>query len=137
MNKVCLIGRLTKEPTLKKTANDISTTYSTLAVNRAFKNADGKYDADFINIVAWRHNADFLCKYVNKGDQVGIEGRIQTRTFESEEKGKIYITEVLVEQVTLLGGKKETTKNEAVVSEENDPFSDFGESVEIDESFLD
>ena len=90
MNRVCLIGRLTKDTELRATPNGTYTTSNTIAVNRNFKNANGEYDADFINIVAWRNTAEFLCKYAKKGSLVGCEGRIQTRTYEDTDGKKTF-----------------------------------------------
>lgn len=139
MNRVCLIGRLTKDTELRATPNGTYTTSNTIAVNRNFKNANGEYDADFINIVAWRNTAEFLCKYAKKGSLVGCEGRIQTRTYEDTDGKKVYVTEVLVEQVDLLEKKQENRETNAETKQEpvNDPFADFGETVQLDDNFLD
>ena len=139
MNRVCLIGRLTKDTELRATPNGTYTTSNTIAVNRNFKNANGEYDADFINIVAWRNTAEFLCKYAKKGSLVGCEGRIQTRTYEDTDGKKVYVTEVLVEQVDLLEKKQENRETNVETKQEpvNDPFADFGETVQLDDNFLD
>lgn len=139
MNRVCLIGRLTKNTELRATPNGTYTTSNTIAVNRNFKNANGEYDADFINIVAWRNTAEFLCKYAKKGSLVGCDGRIQTRTYEDTDGKKVYVTEVLVEQVDLLEKKQENRETNTETKQEpvNDPFADFGETVQLDDNFLD
>lgn len=136
MNRVCLTGRLTKEVELRATPSGVYTTSNTIAVNRNFKNSDGKYDTDFINIIAWRNTAQFLGNYAKKGSLIGIDGKIQTRNYENQDGQKIYVTEVLVEQVDLLESKKqesETPKEEP----QNDPFAEYGETVSIDDNFLD
>jgi single-strand DNA-binding protein len=140
MNKLLLVGRLTKETELKVTPNGAFATSNTIAVNRNFKNNNGEYEADFINIVAWRNTAEFLCKYANKGSLVGLEGRLQTRNYQNNEGQKVYVTEMLVEQVELLGAKKEenTQNNQNIVQNvEEDPFAAFGEQVNIEDNFLD
>ncbi len=109
MNKAILIGRLTREPELRTTGNATSVCSFTLAVNRRFKNAEGNYDADFINCVAWRNHAELIYKHVGKGDMLGIVGNIQTRNYEKD-GSKIYITEVVVEEIHFVGSKKETDK---------------------------
>lgn len=110
INNVVLVGRLTKDVELKKTASGISYTNFTLAVNRSFKNEQGETEADFINCVVWRNQAENLCKYMRKGSQIGVEGRIQTRSYETEE-GMRYITEVVANSITFLENKAEKTDN--------------------------
>ena len=105
MNKVELIGRLTKTPELKTTTNGIDFCNFTVAVNRRFKNANGEYEADFISCVAWRQQAIYICQYFNKGDMVGLVGSIKTRNFEKDDATKVYITEVAVEEVHFCGSK--------------------------------
>lgn len=112
MNKVELIGRLTKTPELKTTASGIDYCNFTVAVNRRFKNANGDYEADFINCVAWRQQADFICKYFNKGDMIGLVGSIQTRNYDKDDGTKVYVTEVVVEEVHFCGSKA-SNNNEA------------------------
>lgn len=99
MNKAILVGRLTRDPELKATASGVSVCSFTVAVNRRFKNADGGHDADFINCVAWRQQAEFLAKYFSKGRMVGVVGSIQTRNFDNKDGQKVYVTEVAVDEV--------------------------------------
>ena len=108
MNKSILIGRLTKAPELRTTQSGISVASFTVAVNRRFKNQDGGYDADFINCIAWRQQAEFICRYFDKGDMIGIVGSIQTRNYDNKDGQKVYVTEVAVEEVHFCGGKKDT-----------------------------
>ncbi len=108
MNKAILIGRLTKSPELKSTANGVSVTSFTIAVNRRFKNADGNYDADFINCVAWRQQAEFLCRFFDKGSQIGIVGSIQTRNYEGTDGKTVYVTEVACDEIHFVGAKRES-----------------------------
>ncbi|MEG1528345.1 MAG: single-stranded DNA-binding protein [Clostridia bacterium] len=100
MNKVILIGRLTADPELSNTPSGIAVCRFTLAVNRTFKTADGQ-TADFINIIAWRTQAENTCKYLKKGDPCAIVGAIQTRTYEKDGQ-KRYSTEVVADSVEFL-----------------------------------
>lgn len=96
MNSVQLVGNLTRDPEHRTTQSGISTCSFTIACQRKFKNAQGNYDADFISCVAWRNTADFICKYFKKGSKIGINGTIQTRTYEKDGQ-KRYVTEVVAE----------------------------------------
>lgn len=138
MNKIILIGRTTKGIELKYTATNISVANFSLAVTRSYKNANGEYESDFINCIAFGKLAETIKNYVNKGDRLGVEGRIQTRSYQNTEGKNVYITEVIVENIEFLQAKKKETSGAST-----DPFSDFGESVAfeesvtIDDSFLD
>ena len=105
MNKSILVGRLTKEPELRTTANGVSVVSFTVAVNRRFKNAEGNYDADFINCVAYRTTAEFIGKNFIKGQQIGLVGSIQTRSYDKDGK-KVYVTEVAIDEAYFVGGKE-------------------------------
>ena len=107
MNKAILIGRVTKPIELKKTTSGKSVISFTLAVNKDFKNADGKYDADFINCVAFEQRAETISKYVNKGDKFGVIGKINTRIYEKQDGSKTQITEVKVEEFEFFENKKD------------------------------
>ena len=136
MNKVCLIGRITKDPEIRYTANNVAVATFSLAINRTYKNADGEYEADFINCVAFRNTADLLGKYVYKGDQLGIEGHIQTRNYDDKDGKKVYVTEIVVDSLDFLQNKREE-KNEPVVETPTvDPYKDFGEAIEISDDDL-
>ena len=139
MNRVCLVGRLTKDTELRSTPNGVSTTSNTIAVKRNVKNSNGEYTSDFINIIAWRGTAEFLCNYAKKGSLISVDGKIQTRKYENNEGKTIYVTEVLVENVGLLEPKKqETTETQEEPTQEyNDPFEEYGNEVSIDDGFLD
>ena len=110
MNKVILIGRLTKDPELKKTNSGLSYVQFNLAVNRNYVNKSGEKQADFINCVAWRTQADNLVKYIKKGGLIGIEGEIQTRTYDDKNGIKKYITEVLCNSIEFLESKSQQSK---------------------------
>lgn len=104
MNKVILIGRLTNEPKIASSQSGVQVSTFTIAVNRTYKNKDGKYDADFINCKAFRNTAEFIGKYFKKGNQVCVEGSLQTGSYEKDGK-KIYTTDVLLDNVMLLEKK--------------------------------
>lgn len=106
MNKVVLMGRLTKEPEMRATQSNTAVCSFSLAVNRRFKQ-EGQPDADFINVVAWAKTAEFVSKYFTKGQQVGVIGRIQTRNYDDKEGKKIFVTEVVAEEVYFADSKKE------------------------------
>lgn len=100
MNSVNIIGRLTRDPELRKTSNGRSVTNFCLAVNRANE------DADFIDCVAWSETADLACKYLSKGSQIGVSGRIQSRTYDDKNGNSRKIVEVVIERMQFLGDPK-------------------------------
>ena len=102
MNKAILMGRLTADPELRTTQSNISVCSFTLAVNRNYVSSTGERDADFINCVAWRNQAKNMHKYVKKGHLLGVDGRLQTRTYQNEAGETRYITEVVCDFVTFL-----------------------------------
>lgn len=106
MNKVVLMGRLTRDPEARATQSNTAVCSFSLAVNRRFKQ-EGQPDADFINVVAWAKTAEFVSKYFTKGQQVGVIGRIQTRNYDDKEGKKVFITEVVAEEVYFADSKKE------------------------------
>ncbi|MDD3999446.1 MAG: single-stranded DNA-binding protein [Bacilli bacterium] len=105
MNRVILVGRLTKDPELKHTNNDIAVVQFTIAVNRTFVSKSGEKQADFINCVAWRQQAENLARYMRKGSQIGVEGRIQTRSYDDANGMRRFVTEVLVDSIHFLESK--------------------------------
>ena len=109
MNKIILVGRLTKDPEVRSTSAGFSTANFTVAVNRNFKNKDGNYDADFLPCVAFRNTADFVSKFFKKGNMISLEGRVQTRNYDAQDGTKRYVTEVVVENVEFVGGKNESS----------------------------
>jgi len=102
MNRVVLVGRLTKDPDLRYTPNGVAVSSFTLAVNRTFTNQQGEREADFINCVVWRKAAENVANYLKKGSLAGVDGRIQTRSFEGQDGKRVYVTEVLAESVQFL-----------------------------------
>lgn len=105
MNRSVLVGRLTKDPELKYTPNGVPVATFTLAVNRQFKNANGENEADFISIVVWRKPAENVANYLKKGSLAGVDGRIQTRSYDGQDGKRVYITEVVADSVTFLEPK--------------------------------
>ena len=156
MNKVSLIGRLTRDPELRYTSSNLPVATFSLAVNRNFTNQSGEREADFINIVVWRKQAENVKNYLTQGSQVAIDGRLQTRTYDGEDGKKRYITEVIADNVQFLDSKgsrdnsmssssnnnfNDVTPNDfssdmPTTSVKNDPFSDFGSSIEINDDEL-
>lgn len=151
MNRVCLVGRLTAKPELRYTGSNTAYTRFTIAVNRTFQNAQGEREADFINIVAWRRQAENITNYLDKGSQVSIDGRIQTGSFNDKDGNRRYTTEVVADNVQFLDTRRsqnnqtpydyqdapapeEPTQNNVDV--DDDPFADFGDNVSIDDNFL-
>ena len=123
MNKVILMGRLTRDPEMRYTqGNNTAVCSFSLAVNRRFKQ-EGQPDADFINVTAWAKTAEFVGKYFTKGQQVGVIGRIQTRNYDDKDGKKVYVTEVVAEEVYFADSKKEqsnVTTSEGFMAVEGD-----------------
>ena len=147
MNKVCLIGRITKDIEIRYTSSNIPSVRFTLAVNRTFSNQNGEREADFINCIAWRNQAENMNKYVSKGSLVAVEGRIQTGSYEKDGQ-RIFTTDVVADNVQFLESKSQSQNKEDNVTpsdfanntESNAPtttdtseevFADFGDSIEI------
>ena len=107
MNKVVLIGRSTKDAELRHTQSGKSVSTFTLAVDRDFKNAQGEREADFIPCVAWGKLAEICERYITKGKQVAVAGRIQTRNYEDNNGQRRYITEIIVSDLQLLGSRQD------------------------------
>lgn len=131
MNKVIVVGRLTRDPEMKYTTGESATAIArfSLAVNRKFKNADGEYEADFINCVAFGKTAEFVEKYFNKGMAMGIVGRIQTGSYTNKDGQKVYTTEVVVEETEFVESKNKST-SESVVTNNASVQSDFEEATD-------
>ena len=107
MNKVVLIGRSTKDAELRHTQTGKQVTTFTLAVDRDYKNAQGERDADFIPCVAWGKLAEICERYITKGKQVAVAGKIQTRNYEDKNGQRRYITEIIVSDMQLLGSRQD------------------------------
>lgn len=102
MNNVNLVGRLTKDPELSYTPQNLAVATFSLAVNRQFKNANGEREADFINCVIWRQQAENLVNWAKKGALIAISGRIQTRNYENQQGQRVYVTEVVASSFEML-----------------------------------
>ncbi|KGA95729.1 single-stranded DNA-binding protein [Alkalihalobacillus alcalophilus ATCC 27647 = CGMCC 1.3604] len=102
LNRVVLVGRLTRDPELRYTPNGVAVANFTLAVNRTFSNQQGERDADFINCVIWRKPAENVANYLKKGSLAGVDGRIQTRSYDNNEGRRVFITEVVADSVQFL-----------------------------------
>lgn len=120
INNVTLIGRLTRDAELRYTPNNIATAQFNIACNRNFKNANDEYDADFINCVMWREQAERFCNWTRKGMLVGIVGRIQTRSYENQQGQRVYVTEVVAESFQILE-KRDNTANQNSMTEQMPP----------------
>ena len=160
INRTTLVGRLANEPELRYTANGIAVTSFRLAVNRTFSNRNGEREADFINIITWRKTAEAVANYLSKGSLAGIDGRIQTRSYENQQGQRVYVTEVVAEQVQFLEPKNSQNseasnppqqqygnlntnrpeqQNNAQVSSQpqnNDPFASGGQPIDINDDDL-
>lgn len=108
INRVVLVGRLTKDPELKYTPAGAAVATFTLAVNRTFTNQNGEREADFINCVVWRKTAENVSNFLHKGSLTGVEGRLQTRHYEGNDGKRVYVTEVIAEGVQFLEPKKDS-----------------------------
>ncbi len=155
MNRVVLVGRLTRDPEVRTMPNGNAVANFSIAVNRNFKNKEGNVEADFINIVVFGRQVESISKYVFKGSQVGIEGRIQTRTYDAQDGTKRYVTEVVADNVEFLGSKSNSDKEvnayvdttssvfmdapsaeEGIDVSSEDPFKDFGSEVALSDDDL-
>ena len=139
MNKVILMGRLTKDVEMRQTPNNLSVARFTIAVNRRFVK-DGGQQADFINCVAWRQTGEFIARYFQKGSMIAVVGSIQTRSWDGNDGKKQYATEVIVDEAYFTGSKTENTGGNTAtdelvnrlegLNEEYDEFADLNGSVE-------
>ena len=152
MNKVVLVGRLTAKPELRYTASNTAYARFSVAVNRPFANADGKRDADFINVVAWRKQAETISKFFDKGNLIALEGRLQTGSYDDKDGNKRYTVDVALDNFEFVESKNARAASSdssnyeptpydyqdnsgAGVNVESDPFAEFGDSVSIDDNF--
>ncbi|ANB60035.1 single-stranded DNA-binding protein [Anoxybacteroides amylolyticum] len=102
INRVILVGRLTRDPELRYTPNGVAVATFTLAVNRPFTNQQGEREADFINCVVWRRPAENVANFLKKGSLAGVDGRLQTRSYEGQDGKRVYVTEVVADSVQFL-----------------------------------
>lgn len=120
INNVVLIGRLTRDAELRYTPSNIAVATFNLAVNRNFKNDNGDREADFINVVMWRQQAENFANWVKKGNLVGITGRIKTRSYDNQQGQRVYVTEVVAESFQILE-KKDNAANNASMENQIPP----------------
>lgn len=111
INNVVLVGRLTRDPELRKTQTGISVVNFTLAVNRTFQDQSGERQADFINCIAWRGQAENLARYMRQGSLIGVEGRIQTGSYETEQ-GMRYTTDVVANNIQFLESRQQQQQSQ-------------------------
>jgi single-strand DNA-binding protein len=149
MNRVVLVGRLTKDPELKYTPNGVAVCNFTLAVNRPFKNANGDNEADFIPCQVWRKPAENTANFLSKGSLAGVDGRIQVRNFEGQDGKRVYMTEIVADSVQFLEPKKDGNggggqqrqqqqqqNNNQQSRQDNDPFANDGQPIDIGDDDL-
>jgi len=131
INRSVLVGRLTKDPELKYTPSGVAVTQFTLAVDRPYTSQNGEREADFIPVVVWRQLAETCANYLRKGRLTGVEGRIQVRNYENNEGKRVYVTEVVADNVRFLEGNRnnEQPKNQ-------DPFQDDGKPIDYSDANL-
>ena len=156
MNRVDLVGRLTRDPELRHTTSGRAVCQINLAINRTFTSQTGEREADFINVVVWDKQAENVSKYVTKGRLVSVEGRLQSRSYDDKDGKKVYVTEVIANSVQFLSTgsnnsqsstvveqnpfdyeERTTSKPVETVSVEKDVFTDFGDSFSITEDSVD
>lgn len=111
LNRVVLVGRLTKDPELRSTPNGVNVGTFTLAVNRTFTNAQGEREADFINVVVFKKQAENVKNYLSKGSLAGVDGRLQTRSYDNKEGRRVFVTEVVADSVQFLDPKNNNKQN--------------------------
>ena len=152
MNRVMLIGRLTTKPELRYTGSNVPYSRFSIAVNRTFSNNQGQRETDFINVVVWRKQAENVCNFLEKGSLVAVEGRLQTGNYDDKDGNKRYTMDVVGDNVQFLESKGQAQNRASSMDSsygyqpepsyttmdvQNDPFADFGDSVAIDDNFLD
>ena len=152
MNKVFLIGRLSRDPELRHTTSGTAVCQINVAISRPVAQGS-EPQTDFINVVVWNRQAENVARYLSKGRQIAIEGRIQTRNYDNAEGRRTYVTEVIASNVEFLGSANDTPRTTTnsgfdenpfdameppmdTTSVDNDPFASFGEKVEISDSEL-
>ena len=156
MNRVVLVGRLTRDPELRNTNSGVPVVSFTIAVNRTFTSSQsGEREADFINCICFNKQAENLNRFIKKGGLVGVDGRIQTGSYDGADGKKVYTTDVIIENFQFLDtrGSRATSSNESFnndtssvtpydfptnnsTSDSSDPFADFGAKIEVSDSEL-
>lgn len=119
INRAVLTGRITRDPELRYTQNGTAVVQFTLAVDRQFRNQDGEREADFINCVIWRKSAENFANFTHKGSKIGVDGRIQTRSYENQQGNRVYVTEVIVDSFALLDSLQDSQQGSAPQNQNN------------------
>ncbi|WP_413627709.1 single-stranded DNA-binding protein [Fructilactobacillus vespulae] len=135
INTTVLTGRLTRDVELRYTQKGDTNGTFTLAVDRRFKNANGDREADFVNCVIWRKSAENLANFVGKGSLIGVEGRLQTRNYENKQGQRVFVTEVVVENFTLLDTRADSSNRTGYQNNQSSPFSG-GDQIDVSEEEL-
>ncbi|MDG0056948.1 single-stranded DNA-binding protein [Paenibacillus sp. P2(2022)] len=134
INRLVLVGRLTKDPELRYTPNGIATTTFTLAVDRPFTSQSGERETDFLSIVTWRQLAETCANYLKKGRLTAVEGRVQVRNYENSEGKRIYVTEIVADNVRFLEGNRDSQRDPNEPDHrrpyDKDPFHDDGKPID-------
>lgn len=146
MNKVFLVGRLTRDPELRYSSSNLATMRCAIAVDRQFAREGEERGADFINIVAFGNRAETMSKYLTKGSQIAVDGRIQTGSYDGADGKKVYTTDVIVENFQFLDTKgsrnvdmptdSDIPNDDTTTADSSDPFADFGAKIEVSDSEL-
>lgn len=121
LNNISLVGRVVRDVELRYTPSNVAVATFTLAVNRTFKNENGEREADFINCVMWRQQAENLANWAKKGALIGITGRIQTRSYDNQQGQRVYVTEVVAEQFQLLESKGQGNQGQQRQAQQETP----------------
>ena len=135
INRAILVGRLTKDPEYRQTPNGIDVANFTLAVNRNFKSKNGEQQADFINVVVFRNQAQNVSKYLSKGSLAGVDGRMQSRSYENKEGQRVFVTEVVADNVQFLEPKNNNQQNNQPQQQRgqapagNNPFANANDDI--------
>lgn len=122
MNRVVIVGNNTKDIELRQTSSGTAVVQFSVAVKRSFK-TNGQYESDFFECVAYNKTAEIISQYIKKGDKVGIDGRLQTRNYTNKEGRKVYVTEIIVENVDFLAVKKQENQDALEAPKFDDPFA--------------
>ncbi|SHC82098.1 single-stranded DNA-binding protein [Staphylococcus aureus] len=153
LNRVVLVGRLTKDPEYRTTPSGVSVATFTLAVNRTFTNAQGEREADFVNCVVFRRQADNVINYLSKGSLAGVDGRLQSRNYENQEGRRVFVTEVVCDSVQFLEPKNTNDSQQDLYQQQvqqtrgqsqysnnkpvkDNPFANANDPIEIDDDDL-
>lgn len=139
LNRIILIGRLTRDPELRYTPNGVAVTTFTLAVDRPFTNSQGEKETDFINVVTWRDLAENCANYLKKGKLAAADGRLQIRNYEKDGK-KVYVSEVVADNVRFLekadNAQTNQNTNTGQAKASDDPFANDGKTIDISDDDL-